>query len=354
MPLQMCPDCDHRTVSTKAQYCSQCGQPLQRDRSRQNKTRTNALSHVPDSLVEEEFKALALDEVDIGLTIIDTFQPDEPIIYANQAYLSMTGYSRDEILGKNARILRGPKTDSEKAREIEEAIEQGQSTSVKILNYTKVGEPFWNFVRVRPLNPDLEQPRYFLGVEEDITEMKQLNQKLEKLSRTDSLTGLDNKREFTRTLTVEWNRAHREKEALSLCMLDLDRFKNYNDHYGHVAGDDVLEAVGETINQTLKRPADRGARFGGEEFAIILPKTGEEGAFDLAEQIRENFQGREIEHTASDVEGVITLSGGVASMIPGEKNQEETLIERADQALYCAKTAGRNLVKRYSSVSSEE
>lgn len=350
MPTFVCPDCSHPNFAPRANYCPYCGQSLVTE-STLDTTETAEDSPLdPDQFVEEEFKAKALDEMDIGLTITDTYRQGEPIIYVNQAFLDMTGYSREEIVGSNTRRLRGPDTDPDAAQEIEEAIERGENTTTRILNYKKNGTPFWNLVRIRPLDPDLDDPRYFLDVQQDITEMERMNQKLEEMSRTDSLTGLDNKREFTRYLKEEWNRARRQDEPLGLVMFDLDRFKDYNDHYGHVAGDDVLEAVGETINESLKRPADRGARFGGEEFAVILPKTDEQGAYQLAEEIRERFQARKIEHEVSDVESVMTLSGGVASMVPDEKDQEERLIERADETLYSAKESGRNQVKCHSSL----
>jgi GGDEF domain-containing protein len=131
-----------------------------------------------------------------------------------------------------------------------------------------------------------------VGIHSDVTDIQRVNQKLEELSRQDSLTGLANKREFSRVFKQEWNRANRVDESLALAMIDLDEFKEYNDHYGHLDGDEVLEEIGMLIDDFLNRPGDRGARFGGDEFVIILPRTSEEGAYEVAEGLRTRFESR--------------------------------------------------------------
>lgn len=189
-----------------------------------------------------------------------------------------------------------------------------------------------------------------VGIHSDVTDIQRVNQKLDELSRQDSLTGLANKREFSRVFKQEWNRANRVGESLALVMIDLDEFKEYNDHYGHLAGDKVLEGIGELIDNFLNRPGDRAARFGGDEFVIILPRTSEEGAYEVAEGLRMRFESREIEHEVSSVAEVITLSAGVAATVPNKRDEENQLLDRADRALYLAKESGQNRVKRYSSL----
>ena len=126
-------------------------------------------------------------------------------------------------------------------------------------------------------------------------------------------------------------------------MIDIDYFKNYNDHYGHQQGDECLETVARTISAHMKRPADLAARYGGEEFAVILPDTPAQAAHQLAEQIRDSVAARKIQHDESPY-GIITLSAGVAGKIPEDDKGWEILVKLADKALYQAKNAGRNRI----------
>ena len=153
-----------------------------------------------------------------------------------------------------------------------------------------------------------------------------------------------NRRRFDRVLEQEWLRLRREKQPLSLILADIDYFKLYNDTYGHLAGDDCLRQVAQTVNETLKRPADLVARYGGEEFAIILPNTTLTGSLQVAEQIRQAIYNLQLPHKVSPGNTVITLSLGVSSLIPPIDEEPQILIQKADRALYKAKSQGKNLV----------
>ena len=137
----------------------------------------------------------------------------------------------------------------------------------------------------------------------------------------------------------------RQKRPLSLVMCDIDHFKLYNDTYGHQQGDKCLTQVATAIKESVNRPGDLVARYGGEEFCIILPETDQQGAKQIAEVIRKNVVGLDLEHTSSKVASVITLSLGVASILPDRDSQPSLLIEAADRALYQAKGNGRNRVE---------
>jgi diguanylate cyclase (GGDEF)-like protein/PAS domain S-box-containing protein len=168
---------------------------------------------------------------------------------------------------------------------------------------------------------------------------------LEKLVVIDSLTGIANRRKFDRYIDSEWRRLAREKLPLSLIMCDIDYFKDYNDTYGHQAGDRCLQQVAQAISQAIKRPADLVARYGGEEFAVILPNTEVEGAVKVAEIIRTSVKQLKIGHIASRVKDLcVTLSLGVAGFIPSHEIPPATLITTTDQALYDAKKQGRDRV----------
>ena len=172
-----------------------------------------------------------------------------------------------------------------------------------------------------------------------------VNARLERLVRTDVLTGLANRRAFELSLLAEWRRAQREQTPLSLLMVDIDWFKGFNDRYGHPAGDDCLRAVGSILADQAFRPADIAARVGGEEFALILPVTEEAGALQVAERLRAQVAGLLVPHGGSEM-GCVTVSVGAATVRPyGPVIDVSQFVRAADQALYQAKAAGRNAVQ---------
>ena len=173
-------------------------------------------------------------------------------------------------------------------------------------------------------------------------QLEQANQELQRLAVLDGLTQLANRRCFDEYLNSEWQRLAREQAPLSLILGDIDFFKPYNDTYGHQAGDECLRAVASAIQRTVKRSADLVARYGGEEFAIILPNTMAEGAIQVAEKIRAEVKALAIAHVNSPTSQQITVSLGIASVIPTPESSPATLIAAADTALYQAKAAGRD------------
>lgn len=168
------------------------------------------------------------------------------------------------------------------------------------------------------------------------------NSQLQRLATIDGLTQLANRRRFEEYIRQEWRLCMREKHPLSLILCDIDYFKPYNDNYGHQAGDSCLQQVAAAISIETKRPADLVARYGGEELVVVLPDTDALGAMIVAQRIRSNIKKLQIEHKASSVSHYITLSLGVASMIPQLNTLPSDLIEAADQALYEAKKQGRD------------
>lgn len=167
---------------------------------------------------------------------------------------------------------------------------------------------------------------------------------LEYLVRLDSLTGIPNRRLFEEELSKEWARATRDQAPLSLIMADIDHFKEYNDHYGHPAGDLCLVDVAQAMYHTLSRPGDVVARIGGEEFAFLLPQTDLSGALAVAEQIRERILALNLPHAASPVASQVTLSFGVSSSELASVASPAELIRTSDMALYEAKRCGRNQI----------
>ncbi len=173
-------------------------------------------------------------------------------------------------------------------------------------------------------------------------ELEEKNQKLELLSSLDGLTGLFNRRYFDDNLLKEWKQASRDNTPLSLLIIDIDYFKNYNDCYGHLEGDICLRKVAQALYEALLRPTDIIARYGGEEFTAILPNTGSEGAVRVARRMMDHILQLEIVHQESSAAEIVTVSVGGSSVYPSGKIAVTSLLDRADKALYEAKEQGRN------------
>lgn len=178
----------------------------------------------------------------------------------------------------------------------------------------------------------------------DMTDQKRAETALKTLAASDGLTGLANRRSFDQTLAMEWSRAQRTKKPLSLLFADVDHFKLYNDLHGHQRGDECLRAVASVIGENALRPADLSARYGGEEFATIMPETDQKGARKVAERLRSVLAELRLHHGAASAGPLVTLSIGIATIVPSEEVCPDLLLTQADQALYAAKHSGRNCV----------
>ncbi|NHQ91017.1 sensor domain-containing diguanylate cyclase [Janthinobacterium lividum] len=192
------------------------------------------------------------------------------------------------------------------------------------------------------------------GLVEARNELEMINETLARLANQDGLTGLANRRHFDQSLLAEFSRAQREDSSLGLVLIDVDFFKQYNDIYGHVAGDECLRKIGKVVGYSMRRPGDLAARYGGEEMVVLLPGTELPGALAVAEGVRQAVQSLGIEHSGNPL-GVVTASVGVAAFMPMHlENLPVELVELADKALYKAKASGRNQVCYESSGKSAE
>lgn len=171
------------------------------------------------------------------------------------------------------------------------------------------------------------------------------NRELQRLSALDGLTGIPNRRRFDETIAIELRRNARAAQALSLVMIDVDHFKQYNDHYGHLSGDDCLRRVAVALQAALKRPGDMVARYGGEKFVAILPATPLPGGMIIAQQLLDAIRALNLPHALSPVRPIVTVSIGVATVLPEYVSTPSQLIAAADTMLYKAKRGGRDQVQ---------
>lgn len=206
-----------------------------------------------------------------------------------------------------------------------------------------------NFIELFNQRKLLEEQSALLELKiKELTELKDANFELENLSFTDGLTGIANRRSFDEYIEMAWKNARRSQKPISLIMGDIDNFKLLNDKYGHLKGDDCLIEVARSLTSSLKRPMDFVARYGGEEFIMVLPETNSEDAYEIAEEIRKEVKGLEIPNEDSLVsDSIMTMSFGLATIIPNQEDRMEDFIDLSDKALYKSKATGKNRVTIY-------
>jgi len=216
---------------------------------------------------------------------------------------------------------------------------------------TKDGKYVWIRDVVHVARNEQGEVEALIGFMFDISERKKteqelikLQKELETLSYQDGLTGVANRRMLDSILDVEWLNARRNCQPLSVLLVDIDYFKQYNDRYGHLQGDDCLRSIAQTLDAVASRPRDFLARFGGEEFMLVLPETDGKAAHAVADRCRQAILKLQIPHAASDISQLVSISVGVASIIPDHESDMATFIESVDRKLYQAKLQGRDRV----------
>jgi diguanylate cyclase (GGDEF)-like protein/PAS domain S-box-containing protein len=310
-------------------------------------------------LSEQHLRAV----LDNTLDSIITITRSGIIESVNPATENIFGYTPAETIGQNVKMLM-PEPDRSAH---DQYLENYHTTrKAKIIGKRREVEGRHKEGTIFPIELGVteislgEQGRY-VGVVRDITERKQneaallsarqelqqANNKLQQQARSDALTGIANRRYFDEILNKEIHRTGRSDSPLSLILCDIDYFKLYNDHYGHLAGDRCLQQVAAGIRETFKRAGDLCARYGGEEFAVIMPATSPGDACLMAERLNKAVWALALPHEASRIADRISLSVGVATIMPGEIASTVDIVSAADEALYLAKANGRNRVEQY-------
>ncbi len=283
---------------------------------------------------------IMLDSIFSGII---TINQNNRILYANPSALIFFSMKMEMILGKH---LSGifPGTAGEPVFSLIEEIDSKDD-----IFHRNITIPVNERILDLCIVPTDAGKNIKVVVMEDITvrenarkALVQANNKLQMQAMVDGLTNVSNRRHFDELLHQEWGRMRREKDQLSLMLCDVDYFKNYNDKYGHLEGDQCLRDIANAIKSILQRPSDNIARYGGDEFVILLPGTTLKGARQLAEQIRGRVNQLKIKHEASLIADHVTITIGASNGFPDEAVPEEKFIWLADKALYEAKTKGRN------------
>jgi len=259
--------------------------------------------------------------------------------YTNQKFLQLSGYTAPEVYLEHSRILKSGETDKEGYKELWDTISSGKTWRGEFHNKRKNDDRYWVLASISPIRDAKGNILQYLGVQEDISERKRLQQELEIQATEDPLTGLANRRSFFERFHLERERSLRGNHSFSVLMIDIDHFKKVNDDHGHQVGDLVLKDLGSLL-KNRSRKMDIAARYGGEEFVIVLPEIKKANAVMLAERLRKDVEQHSV--TCSGVRVSCTLSIGVAQWRADESL--EGLLGRADQRLYQAKGNGRNCV----------
>ncbi len=294
---------------------------------------------------EINFQFLAENSVDI----ICRANADRVLTYVSPASLTLLGWKPEEMMGRLVDdFVYAEDFPLVTAAVLRTAVPGVLSDSLTMRMLKKDGSFAWVEGNARMIRDSVTGVvQEYVVLVRDVTQRKLLEDKLAALAMTDGLTGIANRRCFDEALEREWRRTLREGSQISLLLLDIDRFKSFNDHYGHQVGDDCLRTVAAAVTGAV-RSTDIAARYGGEEIAIILPNIDMEAAAEVAEKVRAAVEGLRFSHDGNpEGGGYITVSIGVATAlarIGGTIRMPESLLLAADNALYKAKHEGRNRV----------
>ena len=296
------------------------------------------------------------DASPVGVAVVDATNPTHPLVYANQAFCKLTGYPLEELMGRNLRVLQGEDREQDARHRLRESLERCEPTRVLLRNYRKDGSLFWNEMSVVPLQDERGFTSHFAGFHRDAGERLKFDPRAARdtLSgahqptaiaiRDDRLTGLFTEAYLEELLKRDWAIAQREHRSMALFTIDIDALDLYNTTFGRAAGDSTIRRVAHCVSGCLRRASDVTARLEGGNFLAFAPGIDAEHAARLANTMAERVRELRIHHPRSGILRYVTVSVGVAALIPGGNDSPATLIEKSRLQLHKARKAGRNQV----------
>ena len=278
-----------------------------------------------------------------GVVVCDANDHRWSVVYVNRAFEQLCGYSAAELRGRNLSFLQHGENEQEGLSALRGALNEGTSCRITLRNYRKDGSMFWNELNISPVRDAAGKLTHFIGVQKDVTEKVVLEQQLTDLTNTDALVGISNRRHFDQRFADLLIVAKRIHSGMSVLMIDLDYFKQFNDRYGHPAGDECLRTVGACIAKSFIRTSDCVARYGGEEFAVVSFSTSIETLRRHTQKLCNQVRELGIPYSDSP-HGVVTVSIGGIHRLPNREATEEMFVGLAEQELLVAKGNGRNCI----------
>lgn len=292
---------------------------------------------ITDKVQTEQQNQLLAKVVEQTADLVKVTDKEGYLVFVNQALLDKTGYSEQELLGRKPSIFKSDLSNRNKARHLWETITEGKVYKNLIRNRRKDGTTYFEEITISPVFGDSGEIEHFIATGKDLTEKVEMQASLNEMAMKDALTGTENRRSLAQLMTVEMERSNRYGQRFSLLMFDIDYFKNINDDYGHLVGDQVLIDLAHRV-QKVMRASDHFGRWGGEEFLILGLEMDLNATLSLAEKVREAIADEPFKAV-----GKVTVSIGATVYYRSETADE--ILKRADEALYLAKNNGRNRVE---------
>jgi diguanylate cyclase (GGDEF)-like protein/PAS domain S-box-containing protein len=281
-----------------------------------------------------------------GIVICDATAPDYPVIYANAAFSQMCGYPVPGLLGNNLRVLQGNDRDQETRQRMREAIERGEPARVLIRNYRPDGTLFWNEIVIQPVRDGSGTLTHFIGYHRDASDrLKNADRATAGLPswlREDRLTGLHSRAYFEELLHRDWQLAQRDSHEIGLTLFDIDDLGAYNEKFDRAAGDACIRRVARVIATSYRRGGDLVGRWQGGTFAVLTQGEAAEKASQYAHVVKQRVRDLLMHHPTGAAGGYVTLSAGIASLVPPRTLAVEGLLKACAAALRRAKQNGKD------------
>ncbi|HEX4241736.1 MAG TPA: diguanylate cyclase [Steroidobacteraceae bacterium] len=289
-----------------------------------------------------------------GIALVDALHPEQPVTYVNRAFEVLTGYSADELAGRNLRLLQGEDREQDGRHRLREALQRSEPCRVLLRNYRKDGTVFWNELSVQPLLDEAGRVTHFAGFHRDAGERLRVDPKLTRDSlsgshqptavaiRDDRLTGLYTLAYLEELLKRDWAVAQREKRSIAVFAIDFDALDVYNATFGRAAGDSTIRRVAHVVSGCLRRASDVTARIDGGSLLAFASGLDLEQALAMGQLMAERVRDLRIHNPRSAVLRYVSISIGVAAAQPGAADSPSDLVHKAQKQLEVAKTSGRN------------